>query len=182
MDFFSALFESYVPLNSKVLDIGAGGGYIAKNISKSRNAKVTLLDIIDFNHTDLPLILYDGKDIPFSGNNFDISLLISVLHHCENPKRVLSETARVTKLRLIVFEELYENFWQRKFQCLADILFNFFYIFKPAKERENMPFNFKKKSEWENIFKSLGLQIIYQKNFKLLGILPRVIFVLEKSI
>ena len=174
---YSALFENFVPFGSTVLDIGAGRGFIAKNISKKRKAKITLLDVIDFNQINLPFVLYDGKTIPFAAHSFDISLLISVLHHCDKPERILGEAIRVSKSRVIIFEELYENFWQKKLQSFLDILFNLFQLFRPP--RENMPFNFKRASEWQAIFKRFNLKIIEQKKFKLFGIFPRALFVLE---
>ena len=166
-------------MGSMVLDIGAGRGFIAKNIFEKRKAKVTLLDVIDFNQTKLPFVLYNGKKIPFFDNSFDVSLLITTLHHCDEPDNVLSEAIRVSKLRVIIFEELYENFWQKRSQFFLDILFNFLQLISPP--RENMPFNFKKESEWRAIFKKFNLRIVEQKKFKLFGIFPRALFILEKS-
>ncbi len=44
-----------------------------------------------------------------------------------------------------------------------------------------MPFNFKKESEWQAIFKKFNLRIIFQKKFKLFGIFPRALFIVGKD-
>ena len=176
---YSALFENFIPFGSKVLDIGAGRGFIAENIAKKRKVKITLLDVIDFNQTDLPFVLYDGKRIPFSNNSFDVSLLICMFHHCDNPENVLKEAIRVSKSRLIVIEDRYDNWWQKKLLIFLDILFNLPHFIKPP--RENMPFNFKKDSEWQAIFRKFNLKIVEQKKFKFYGIFLRFLFVLEKD-
>jgi ubiquinone/menaquinone biosynthesis C-methylase UbiE len=49
--------------------------------------------------------VYDGHTLPFSENQFDISLLFYVLHHCQNWNQVLDEAVRVTRRNLIIIEE-----------------------------------------------------------------------------
>lgn len=175
----SALFENFIPFGSKVLDIGAGRGFIAKDIAEKRKVDVTLLDVVNFNQTNLPFVLYNGETIPFSENSFDVSLLITVLHHCDEPENVLSEAIRVSKSRLIIIEDVYRSFWGKKYIIFLDTLFNLPCLIKQP--RENMPFNFKTESEWRTIFKNFNLKIVYQKRFKLFGIFPRCLFVLEKT-
>src|SRR3989338_10633379 len=82
-------------LSGKLLDVGAGRCYISKEIqSKNKGVDTTCIDITDFNKTDLKLILYDGKNIPFKDNSFDNILLIYVLHHVDDPTAMLKECIR----------------------------------------------------------------------------------------
>lgn len=78
-------FDEFINQGEKVLDIGAGGGWIAKELEKRKKVKITLLDVTNFNQTDLKIVLYDGENIPFSDNHFDTALLIFTLHHCLAP-------------------------------------------------------------------------------------------------
>ncbi|MDO8686734.1 MAG: methyltransferase domain-containing protein [Candidatus Berkelbacteria bacterium] len=117
-------FALFIPENSKVLDIGGGTGSIAKELSRITRADFTLLDVVDWNISDLPLVLFDGENIPFSDKEFDIALLLDVLHHSEKEEAVISEAMRVAK-KVIVLEEVHEN---RFMDIWANISDNFQWI------------------------------------------------------
>lgn len=171
-------FDGFIKKGEKVLDIGAGAGWTAREIQKRKNAKVILLDVIDFNQTDLKLVLYDGEKIPFSDNSFDSVLLIYVLHHAENPLKVLKEAKRVSGARIIIFEDTYISLSGKIFLYLWDFITNLpSFLVKPFGEK--MSFNFKKVSEWKKIFKRLQLKIIFQEEFQSKKIVGHVLFVLK---
>lgn len=136
-------------LTGNILDVGSGRCHIAKEISKKTGKKVQCLDVKDFNLTDLPLKLYDGKKIPFSTNSFDTVLLCYVLHHTKNPVDLLKECIRVSKKRVIIFEDNADSLLAKP----LDILFN-------KLHGVDTPSNFKNIDEWVEEFKKLGLKII----------------------
>lgn len=170
----------FVVRKDTVLDIGAGGGWIGKCLSDSREAKVTLLDVADMNRTNLPLQTYDGKHIPFPDASFDDSLLLFVLHHCEDPLQVLSEAVRVSGKRLIIFEDTFRNPVEKFLAGLNDWISNSpFFITDPRKM--NMPFHYRKVTEWEDIFRKLSLRVTFKKETSHF-ITRHVLFILEKQI
>ena len=132
-------FDGFINQGEKVLDIGAGGGWIGKEIKKRKGANIALLDIIDFNRSCLKLTLYDGKNIPFSDNNFDVSLLIFTLHHCLDPLKILKEAKRVTKDKVIIIEDIPSSRSNKAFLCFWDIITNLSSLVKPP--GENIFFN-----------------------------------------
>lgn len=142
-------------VKGKVLDVGAGRCLIAKELQENYNAKVTCIDVDDLNETGIPLIVYDGRKIPFSGNKFDTVLLVYVLHHCEDPVAVLEECKRVCKNngKIIVFED-FGFIW---FTYFMDIVANRLHDVAT-------PLNFKSKKEWKRLFRSLGLEIAYSED------------------
>ncbi len=162
----------------KVLDIGTGTGWIAEEIKKRKNVDIVLLDVVDFNQTDLKVIIYDGKIIPFEDNSFDTVLLKFVLHHTENPLDILKEAKRVSKNNIIIFEDTYNSGLGKFLLCVLDYISNLpsFFV-KPF--AENMPFNFKKVSDWKNIFKGFNLEVIFQKEFSQ-KFIKHILFVLKK--
>ncbi|MCH8067641.1 MAG: methyltransferase domain-containing protein [Nanoarchaeota archaeon] len=101
--YYSKAVMGYIEKGEKVLDIGAGSGYLAEILSKK--ADITLLDINDYNQTKLPLKLYNGKNIPFKDNSFDVAILLTVLHYSTNPEEFLKEIKRVCKRIIIVDDE-----------------------------------------------------------------------------
>lgn len=93
---------------ARVLEVGAAESWIGGMLKADDPSRdVQLLDVVDLNRTDLPLTLYDGHTIPFPDDHFDTTLVMMVLHHCDDPERVLQEAARVTRGRLIVTESVY---------------------------------------------------------------------------
>ena len=171
------ILDSFIDKKRKILDIGAGGGWIAKEIKRRKEADITLLDVIDINQTDLKLTLYKGEKIPFSSNSFDSSLLIFTLHHCFSPLKVLKEAKRVTKGRIIIIEDIPYSFLNRIFLYSWDVIANLLSLVRlPG---ENMYFNFKEISEWQDIFEILELKQVFQKTFFSKNI-RHTLFVLQK--
>jgi len=172
-------FDEFINQNEKILDIGAGGGWISKEIQNRKSVSVTLLDVIDFNQTlNLKLILYNGEDIPFPVNSFDTSLLIFTLHHCLNPLKVLNEAKRVTKEKIIIIEDIPTSLINKIFLYFWDIIINLPSLIKPP--GENITFNFKTISEWQKIFNNFQLKIIFQKEFQSNKLIHHQLFVLKK--
>jgi ubiquinone/menaquinone biosynthesis C-methylase UbiE len=157
----------------KVLDVGSGRGHIAKEISKLGN-KVQCLDIKDHNVTNLPLKLFDGNKIPFNKNSFDTVLICYVLHHAHNPIDLLKDCIRVSKKRIIIFEDNKDS----PLTKIMDVLFN-------KLHGVETPLNFKSLNEWIKEFKNLNLRIIkikrgVEKQWFYPGV-EHIMFVLDKK-
>ena len=142
----------------KLLDIGSGDGRIARQIHKLLGKEIYLIDVINYRIRDLPFILYNGKEMPFSDDEFDTSLLLTTLHHTETPELLLEEALRVTKKRLIIIESIYFNEMDKKANLFFDWLCN------RLEKNINLPFNFKTPTEWRNIFNKHEIRIIYEKD------------------
>lgn len=163
-----------------ILDLGAGNGKLAETIKKELNKNITLVDVTDFNKTNIPLILYDGKNLPIIRDYFDTSLLIVVLHHCIDSLSVLKEAIRVTKKRIIIIEAIYSSNEEKEVN-------KFFYWFSNRillKRKIEVPFNYKSSEEWTTIFKQFNLSIIIDKdlgwNHQPLAPEHRKLYVLDK--
>ena len=172
--------EAFVNRGDRVLDIGSGGGWTGELLKEKKGATVTLLDVQDFNQTKLPLLLYDGKRMPFEDDSFDTALLLFVLHHCEYPVRALKETMRVSK-RVIILEDTFRNRFERIVACANDTITNLPSFFV-SKEGMNLPFHFRKTSEWKRVFKELQMKLIYTKQKQFFHMpLQKTLFVLERE-
>ncbi len=170
--------DEFIKTEDKVLDIGSGGGWIAKEIKDRKNGEVVLLDVFDFNQTDLKIIIYDGKKIPFPDNSFDVVTVIFVLHHIENQKEVLKEIKRVAKNKIIIIEDTYNSYFGKMILCIWDVFSNLpSFLVKPFAEK--FPFKFLKVSEWEDIFIELNLKLIFKKETYSRGG-KKALFVLKK--
>ena len=144
----------------KILDLGAGDGFLALEIKKQLDKEVLLVDIVDYNYTDLPLILYnpEGK-LPLADDEVDTTILYTVLHHSSDPKHLLEEAMRVTKQRLVIKEAYIEIDDNRMTNSFID----WFYNRVIGDEDINVPLNFLKVEGWEKLLKSHGFDVIETK-------------------
>jgi ubiquinone/menaquinone biosynthesis C-methylase UbiE len=166
-------FKKYVRGDENILDIGCGDGDIGHRLSKIKNLKVTGVD----NHMKTSLIPFkkaNAKKLPFKNKEFDVSILVDVLHHERDIKKVLLESSRVSK-RIIIKDHFYETKFQKARLTLIDYICN-------APFGIPTIFNFLTIEEWKDLFKSLDLKVIkMNKKFKInrLDVLKHVFFVLE---
>lgn len=151
-EFFTALFENFLPPQSRILDIGGGWGFYGEPLEK-RGHSHTVLEVINPGYQRAPVVIYDpSKPMPFPDKSFDVSLFVTVLHHIPDPQAVLREAKRITRDRIIVVEDLYHHALGRLWTIFRDQLYNC--------EFYGHPCQFKKKEEWLRIFEALDFGVL----------------------
>jgi hypothetical protein len=70
-----------------------------------------------------PFVQYDGNMFPFKDKLFNYTMVVDVLHHCEDIKAILQEMMRVSH-RIIIKDRYYENGWDSFLLKLFDISAN----------------------------------------------------------
>jgi len=153
----SKFLYPYIKNNSSIIDIGSGNGYIGAQIAKDYKSDVTGIDVIDYNKSDIKFRIFDGKKIPFKDNSFDYSIIMEVLHHCDNQDEILKEASRVGR-QVIVFEDIYENKFHLFFIKLYDIIGN-------IRHGVNIPFNFRTDKYWKNKFMEFGMELLEMETY-----------------
>ena len=131
--------------------------------------------------------LHDNDEpLRYAANTFDLTLLKVVLHHCDDPLKVLREAARVTKTKgkIAILEStydismsdlpaesyldhpaLYDAYFsldrgqQKKYGTFLDWFLNKLSF----RNNANVPCNFNSPTEWEKIFCKNGLQVVEKK-------------------
>ncbi len=150
------LVEDYI-IGNKILDLGAGNGLLALEIKKQLKKEVLLVDIVDYNYSDLPLILYNPeKKVPLADKEVDTTILYTVLHHASDPEYLLKEAARITKKRLIIIEGYIDKDDIR----MTNIFFDWFYNRVIGDEDINVPLNFLRVKGWEKLLQPHGFETI----------------------
>lgn len=173
---FVSLFKEFIPSSSRVLDIGGGWGFYEEPLRRSRNCEVTVLDVVEPGFRKVPVVVYEGEKIPFPDQSFDVSLLVTVLHHVPDPEKVLREARRVTRRFVIVVEDLYHTALGRIWTVLRDSFYTLEFVGHPR--------NFRKKEEWFRCFRNLGFGVESEREVytSLLGIrILNGIFVLRSK-
>ena len=100
----------------KILDLGTGSGYLSFPIAKKYpNISIIGLDIVEKalevnrfmakeqNVRNISFITYDGIDLPFADNEFDMVISRYALHHFPDIQKSISEVSRVIKQEGFLF-------------------------------------------------------------------------------
>lgn len=146
--------SEYLNEGESILDVGCGTCNISKRLQE-RGFKVTGVDVTDISiHREIEPIIYDGGTFPFKNNSFDVAIIITVLHHIENPEKMLAEMKRVAK-RIIIVEDIYESNWQKYLTYVMDSVINFEYFGHPHTNKSD--------KEWKRTFKNMGLKLLDSK-------------------
>lgn len=170
-------------IEGSVLDLGCGDGKVGELLS-AENRPVHLCDVyrhVNIDNLNLKFTLYNQGDCcPFEDKEFDNVLMITVLHHSDDPVKLIQECRRVAKQggRVIVIESVYgvdgtelsgeekeriKNYLglNEEQQRMTNIFFDHFYnrVFfynEDPKTKVNVPFNFNTPSGWKKIFEDNG--------------------------
>jgi hypothetical protein len=141
----------FIQPTDRVLDIGAGDCRLVLQLKKRVGCEIVPVDVEDFNVTDVPLTLFDGRRLPFPDDSFDVVLLIFVLHHAQDAGAVLTEARRVSRRSVIVFEDVTSGIWDR-------FVFRAFHRWLAWSERISYPFREWKPAQWSELAGSLGFR------------------------
>ncbi len=165
-------FLPWVPAKSTAVDIGAGNGLVAFELQQA-NIQATAVDVADLSILpEVEVTVYDGQTLPYSNNHFDSALLLTVLHHTTDPVAVLKESARVAK-QVVIIEDIYKNLLQKYATFAMDTLVNF--------GHSAMTYQNRSLKEWRAIFEDLDLEIIAEKEKRVLLFFRQVTFVLKTN-
>ena len=170
---------SYVKKGSKFLDLGCGSGIISREFEKKFDLDLTGIDIVDNRVIPIKFQLADGERLPFEDNGFDAVLISFVLHHTDDPAKVINEARRVTRNggRIIVFEDLYEGFFAKMICNLHGGTYGLLFEHHAGKEQ----YHFNTQLEWDRTFADAGLKLIFSKRVSSkLNPIHKRLFVLEK--
>lgn len=91
IDRFDWLYSQIDP-TKRIIDIGSGDCLLWRRYGYPPN--LVLVDVNNFHNN----IVADAHFLPFKDKSFDYAILAEVLEHVENPKKVLQEAERVSKI------------------------------------------------------------------------------------
>lgn len=106
-----ALVRAIVPHlqpQDAVLDVGCGVGVLGQAVMQApdcpEGVRVTGLERFARGGEPIPVRAYDGITFPDPDDSHDVVIVADVLHHEENPDRLLRECARVAR-RLVIIKD-----------------------------------------------------------------------------
>ncbi len=109
---------NYLNTNTKVLDVGCGGGFLSNALAK-QNLQVTGIDLsaeslkVAKNHDETNSVNYQVADayrLSFADQSFDIITAMDFLEHVDKPAEIIKEFSRVLKPKgLFIFHTFNRN-------------------------------------------------------------------------
>jgi SAM-dependent methyltransferase len=105
-----------------------------------------------------------GTRLPFADNSFDFAMFIDVLHHTEDPLKLLREALRVTRKGVIIKDHIVKGFLAYPILRAMDWVGN-------APYGVVLPYNYLSEDEWQSAFKSLSLK--FDAKLTELGLYPK---------
>lgn len=141
-----------IPREISVLDVGSGDGRIALTLSALRpDLDIRGVDVLVRPEAAIPVHHYDGLRLPFGDKVYGATVLVDVLHHCQDPAAVLAEAARVASV-VIVKDHVADT-------ALAVRILRFMDRVGNARFGVSLPYNYLTRAQWEGSFASLGLVV-----------------------
>lgn len=129
---FSILLEIYIsqiisanlsPRGNQYWTLVAQRVRFLTSCPKRRTSLFTDLMFISKANPFIPSTRYDGYTLPFKDKQFNSTMAVDVLHHCENIKGILQEMIRVSH-RIIIKDHYYKSGWDLFLLKLFDISAN----------------------------------------------------------
>jgi SAM-dependent methyltransferase len=180
-----------------LLDIGCGNGLIAYLVKDRFKAGIQLVDVVQYvpDALGLPFRLYEeGRPLPIN-SLFDTVLLLTVLHHSENPIKLLKSAWDVTEKKLIIIESVvgvHKEEPQAKYELLnssdedqvAFAAFVDWFYNRVLHNDVPVPYNFTTPEQWRSIFSENNMHLAQTIHFGQdidMGPEYHILFVLEKE-
>ena len=139
---------------ARILDVGCNDGHVAAlMVERKPSLKIVGVDV----QADKPAMIerrvYDGRNLPFPDDSFDVAMVNDVLHHITDMGALLKEMARVSKRYIIIKDHQKLGFFSHIWLSLADYLGNVPYGIPCV-------FNYKSLREWKHLFNELNLKLV----------------------
>ena len=107
-----------------MLDVGCGAGELGAALMDSSGCPsgvvVSGLELVSREAQLIPIRHYNGCEIPYSSNTFDVVILADVLHHAQHPHQLIDECARVTRRLLVIKDHKLEGILAKLRVALLD--------------------------------------------------------------
>ena len=142
-----------MPPDARVLDVGSGDGEIAAEVMRLRpDVRMEGIDVLVRADTRILVRVFDGAHIPGGDASVDVTMLVDVLHHADDPAALLAEAGRVCGRAVIVKDHLTDP-------PLAVPTLRFMDRVGNARHGVRLPYRYLSRAEWLAAIDGAGLRV-----------------------
>jgi SAM-dependent methyltransferase len=142
------------PQKSRVLDVGCGAGEVSRAILKLRSdLQIEGVEVLLRGEPEIKVTSFDGRTLPFPDSSFDAVLFVDVLHHAEDPSRLLRESARVASQCVVIKDHTADG-------ALAHATLSFLDRVGNARHGVALPYRYWTRKEWNGELSSARLSAV----------------------
>ena len=113
---------------------------------------LTGIDVLVRPTTHIPVQEFDGRTLPLGDRSVDVVLLVDVIHHADDPLRLLTEVACVARQAIIIKDHLQAGWLDRQTLRIMDSTGN-------AAHGVALPYNYWTAREWTLALQRIGAAI-----------------------
>ncbi|MFQ5526411.1 MAG: class I SAM-dependent methyltransferase [Thermoanaerobaculia bacterium] len=148
----AALAES-ISGGGSLLDVGCGDGRLAAELGRlCPGIEVRGIDVDVRPEVAVAVEPFDGERLPFEDRSFDTVMMVDVLHHTEDPLRLMRETARVSRKSVLLKDHLLSGPFASATLRFMDQVGN-------RRYGVPLPYNYWREDQWRAAFEQLGMRI-----------------------
>jgi ubiquinone/menaquinone biosynthesis C-methylase UbiE len=153
-----------LPRDASVLDVGSGDGLLARRVLDVRaDLQITGVDVLRRDASFIPVALFDGSRLPYADRQFDVVMMVDVLHHALNQDVLLEETVRVAKRAVVIKDHIVQGPLALETLRLMDWVGN-------ARHGVALPYSYWTEDQWRRHFARLQLRAVVMR--QKLGLYP----------
>ncbi|MEO6875319.1 MAG: class I SAM-dependent methyltransferase [Opitutaceae bacterium] len=142
-----------LPPNVSVLDVGCGDGLLAATLGRLRpDLAITGVEIAPRPGCHIPVTAFDGQTLPFADGSFDVTMIVDVLHHTDDPAILFREVTRVARTAVLLKDHLREGWAAQSTLRFMDQVGN-------RRHGVPLPFNYLNRAEWDRLFTERRLTV-----------------------
>lgn len=142
-----------LPLDAKVLDVGCGDGLLAYLVRKKRSdIAISGVDVLVRRQTYISVDSFDGHRIPCQDKSLDVVMFVDVLHHTEEPLKLLREGVRVARKSIVVKDHILHGAFAGQTLRFMDWVGN-------SRYGVALPYNYWTRQQWSEAWQVMGLRV-----------------------
>lgn len=153
-----------LPPDADVLDVGSGDGLLAHRVMQLRpDVRIRGVDVLARPTSHIPVEIFDGVTLPFADGQFDVVMMVDVLHHADEQERLLAEMARVCRRLVLIKDHTVRGVLAWRTLAFMDWVGN-------ARHGVSLPYAYWTPRQWDDAFARAGLTVVERRDR--LGLYP----------